>query len=247
MDAVGGDGWAEAFPWLVRTGRSWKLRELLAVAEHAHRNSALLMRALGRDDLARQAEWFAARARFDLDEPEAALLLYGLTRDLRELPWPGSFLDKALDGALSLSGAERGNVQVIHPQTGSLTIAAQYGFATEFLDYFAVVDDDGSACGRAARQRVQVVITDVTTDVGFGPHRDIAAASGFRAVQSTPLVDLSGRLVGVVSTHYPGPYCPSERDLRVLRRYGELVGAAMTGRSGAVPRPVDGRPRSGTA
>src|SRR5262245_12197245 len=149
MDALGGDGWSQVFPWLVRTGKSWKLRELLAEAEHAHRNSALLMRALGRDDLARQAEWFAARVRFDLDEPEAAQLLYGLTRDLRELHWPGSLLDKALDGALSLSGAERGNVQVVHPETGSLTIAAQHGFGTEFLDYFAVVDDDGSACGRA--------------------------------------------------------------------------------------------------
>ena len=49
----------------------------------------------------------------------------------------------------------------------------------------------------APRHGAQLVISDVTTDPGFGPHREIAAASGFRAVQSTPLIDEAGRLVGV--------------------------------------------------
>jgi hypothetical protein len=41
-------------------------------------------------------------------------------------------------------------------------------------------------------------------------HRDIAAAV-FRAVQSTPLIERNGCLLGVVSTRYPRPYCPSRR------------------------------------
>jgi GAF domain-containing protein len=116
------------------------------------------------------------------------------------------------------------------PETGSLTIAAQYGFGAEFLDYFAVVDDAGTACGRAAANRAQIVIADVGADPCFEPHRDMAAASGFRAVQSTPLLDLAGRLVGVISTHYPRPYQPSGRDLMILKRYGELVGETMATR-----------------
>jgi len=227
MDAVSGDRWAQAFPWLARTGRSLRLRELLAVAEAVHRDSAVLMRSLGKEDLARQAEMFAARVRFDLDDPVAAQRLYGLARDLREPSSRGSLLDKVLEGALALSRAERGNVQILDPETGSLTIAAQHGFGAEFLDYFAVVDDAGAACGRAAAKRAQIVIADVGADPGFEPHRDIAAASGFRAVQSTPLLDLAGRLVGVISTHYPRPYHPSGRDLMILKRYGELVGEAM--------------------
>jgi hypothetical protein len=235
MDAVDVGAWSEAFPWLVETGKSRRLRALLAEAERAHRESARLMRSLGKIDLARRAERFAARVRFDLDEPKAARGLYSLGRDLREAHGPGSLLGRALEAALSVSAADRGNIQILSPVTGSLRIVAQYGFGTEFLEYFAQVDDRGSACGRAARERAQIVIADVHLDPGFAPHRGIAAASGFRAVQSTPLVDLSGRMVGVVSTHYGRPYRPSDRDLRILNRIGELVGEAVTSHPAATP------------
>ena len=42
---------------------------------------------------------------------------------------------------------------------------------------------------RRRRQRPErLIVEDVETDPGFGPHRPIAAAAGFRAVQSTPLL-----------------------------------------------------------
>jgi GAF domain-containing protein len=200
------------------------------------------MRALGRADLAQRADKFAAWIRFDLDEPLAARRLYTVTRDLREVPRLGSLAGKALDGALSLAGADLGNIQILDPVTGSLRIIAQSGFGAEFLDHFAAVDDDRSACGRAAKERAQTVIVDVNADEGFAPHRDIAAASGFRAVQSTPLVDQAGRLVGVVSTHYPRPHSPSELDLQLLRRYGEVVGQAMSDHLSSSPHYRRGRP-----
>jgi hypothetical protein len=151
---------------------------------------------------------------------------------------------KVLEGALSLSGADRGNVQLLDPAAGSLVIVAEHGFGAEFLDYFAVVDDDRSACGRAARRQAQTVIVDVTTDPGFAPHRAIAAASGFRAVQSTPLIDRAGHLIGVVSTHYRCPHYLRKRDRQVMKRYGELAGqvvadcltASPNGRAGDRPR-----------
>ena len=229
VDVLGGNShqWSEAFPWLARTNQSRALRRLLEEAETVHRRSADRMRALGRADLAQRADKFAAWVRFDLDEPLAARRLYAVTRDLREAPRLGSLFGKALDGALSLARADRGNIQILDPATGSLRIAAQRGFGAEFLDYFAAVDDDRSACGRAARGCAQTVIADVNADESFAPHRDIAAASGFRAVQSTPLIDQAGRLLGVVSTHYPRPCSPSALDLQLLSRYGELVGQAM--------------------
>lgn len=136
-------------------------------------------------------------------------------------------LGDGLEDALSLLRADRGNVQIVDPVSGSLRIVVQAGFSDEFLEYFAVVDDNGSACGRAARRLTQIVIADVDTDPGFAPHREIAAASGFRAVLSTPLVDLRGRLVGVLSTHYPTPYRPPVRDLELMKRFGQLIGQAI--------------------
>ena len=88
---------------------------------------------------------------------------------------------------------------------------------------------------RAARRHTQTVIADVTTDPGFASHRAIVAASGFRAVQSTALLDREGRLVGVVSTHYPHPryWLPRERGL--MQRYGELAGWFVADRVTASP------------
>jgi CRP-like cAMP-binding protein len=45
------------------------------------------------------------------------------------------------------------------------------GFSAEFLQCFAVVSDDSSACG-AARDLAQVVIADVREDPRFAAHRD---------------------------------------------------------------------------
>jgi hypothetical protein len=73
----------------------------------------------------------------------------------------------------------------------------------------------------------------VICDPGFAPHRVIAAASGFRAVQSTPLVDQAGRVVGVVSTHYARPYAPSARDMQIIKRYAGLIGQVLASRAAA--------------
>jgi len=136
-------------------------------------------------------------------------------------------INEGLEDALSVLRADRGNVQIVDPASGSLRIAAQAGFSDEFLEYFAIVDEDGSACGRAARHLAQTVIVDVNTDPGFTPHREIAAATGFRAVNSTPLLDLRGHLVGVLSTHYPSPYRPPNADLELMKRLGQLIGQAI--------------------
>jgi GAF domain-containing protein len=136
-------------------------------------------------------------------------------------------IDEGLGDALSLLRADRGDVQIVDRASGSLRVAAHAGLSDEFLEYFAIVDDDGSACGRAARDLAQTVIADVNTDPRFAPHREIAAAAGFRAVNSTPLLDLRGRLVGVLSTHYPRPYRPPNADLELMKRLGELIGQAI--------------------
>jgi len=139
-----------------------------------------------------------------------------------------------------------GIVQLADPATGELKIVAQRGFGPEFVEYFAAVTDDRSACGRAAQRRAQVVIADVTTDPGFAPHRDIALASGFRAVQSTPLVNRAGHLIGMLSTHYPRPTTPPRRDLQIISRFGALAGESLS--TALTAAQADGLPpRTGPA
>jgi signal transduction histidine kinase len=68
------------------------------------------------------------------------------------------------------------------------------------------------------RSGERVVIEDVTTSPVFAgtPALDVLLAAGVRAVQSTPLADRSGRLAGMLSTHYRAPRRPADRDLHVL-------------------------------
>ena len=127
--------------------------------------------------------------------------------------------------ALPLPNASR-------PVIAPLRLVTQAGFGPEFLDYFAVVEDVHSACGRAARQGAQTAVGDVRADPGFRPHREIAAAAGFRAVQSTPLVDYAGHLIGMVSTHFRRPHRPSDRDLRIMELYADFAGEALTAHLG---------------
>jgi GAF domain-containing protein len=141
-------------------------------------------------------------------------------------------LYEVLDATIELQGADFGNIQLYDRETRTLGIVAQRGFRKEFLDYFARVDaGDGSACGAALKQRSRKIIEDVNLDPDFEPHRHIAASAGFRAVQSTPLVDHSrGEPVGMLSTHFPSPGRPSDRDLRLTDLCAHLAGDVIARR-----------------
>jgi len=220
-------------------GQSRNLPAAVEQAEAAYQDAAGQLPPVTAAMLARRARHFAAGVRLGLEEPQAIRRLHGLTGGLRAASSLGALLPEVLDGALALMGADFGNIQLRDPATGSLRIVTQSGFDTEFLDHFAVVDDDHSASGRAAIQGAQIVIADVATDPGFAPHREIAAASGFRAVQSTPMADFAGRLVGVVSTHSRRPHRPADLDLRVMELYADSAGQAIAGHLGT---PDDGDP-----
>ena len=204
------------------------LPEPLARAQAAYHDGTARLAPASADRLAQRVEHFASSVQFVLDDPDAARRLHALTKDLRTVPRLGTLLPQVLRGAMALVGGDFGNIQIVDPATGSLRLVTQAGFGPEFLEYFAVVEDVHSTCGRAARQGAQTAVADVRADPGFTPHREIAAAAGFRAVQSTPLVDYAGHLIGMVSTHFQRPHRPSDRDLRIMELYADFAGEAMT-------------------
>lgn len=204
-------------------------------------SSARTLRSSGYEAAAVKAEQMAAVARDNVEYPAAATRMYSLAGRLRDIARFGELLDAALDGAMTFLAADFGNIQLVHPRTNRLRIASQRGFGDAFLDYFAVVDDGQAACGTAASTRAQAVIVDVEADPSFAPHRAIAAASGFRAVQSTPLIDRAGRLRGVLSTHFVRPHRPAAHELRLTQTYARLVADAIAREP---ERSVDRRPSS---
>ncbi|MGG6296818.1 chemotaxis protein CheB [Leptolyngbya sp. AN02str] len=129
-------------------------------------------------------------------------------------------LNEVLDAAIALHQTEMGTVQLYDLQRGVLTVAAHRGFGSEFLDYLqAMAVNSNSSCYRAVQQRQRMMIEDVQIEPEYEPHRSIAATAGVRALQSTPLINRRGEILGVLSTYFQEPHRPSERELRMLDLY----------------------------
>ena len=126
-------------------------------------------------------------------------------------------LNDVLDAAIEITGAQMGNIQLLEGDV--LRITAQRGFDRPFLEFFASVHHAQAACGAALQRRERVIVDDVANSPIFvgTPALAVMIAAGARAVQSTPLVSRSGRVLGMFSTHYQrAPQQPTERALRLL-------------------------------
>jgi two-component sensor histidine kinase/integral membrane sensor domain MASE1 len=127
-------------------------------------------------------------------------------------------LNEVVNTAITISGADKGNVQLIDQASGALTIAAQRGFEEPFLMFFESVRDEAAACAAAMRSGERVIVEDVTlSEIFLGqPSQKVLLEAGVRAVISTPLTSSTGNLLGMVSTHFARPHRPSERQLHLI-------------------------------
>ncbi|MBS1935480.1 MAG: hypothetical protein JST96_15880, partial [Bacteroidetes bacterium] len=115
-------------------------------------------------------------------------------------------LEEILATSMQLMEADFGNIQFFFPETNTLHIVAYKGFEKEFLDFFQEVSgEDNTACGRAFRERKQIVISDTYEEPSFHPFLEIAEKAGFRAVESTPLYENNEAPLGMISTHFRTP------------------------------------------
>jgi GAF domain-containing protein len=159
-------------------------------------------------------------------------------------------VDHALHAAITLHNAQFGNIQLLDLASRTLAICCQRGFGVEFLDTFRTVSiDDPSACGRALRDNISVIVHDVEQDESYAPFRAIAATAGYRGVQSTPAVSSDGKIVGVISTHFREPHTPTRLEMQIVRLYGRGLADTIVSRYPdmgalrALPLKADGHVR----
>ncbi|MCC6587982.1 MAG: PAS domain S-box protein [Bryobacterales bacterium] len=126
-------------------------------------------------------------------------------------------LQEILAAAADLTGAAKGNVQIYDRENQSLRMAVWQGFGEPFLSRFR---DEGSAvvCDLAARRAERLIWEDVAADPLLQGTKDleIILGDGIRAIQSTPMLSLDGRVLGLLNTHYGAPHRLSEKELRYL-------------------------------
>jgi hypothetical protein len=110
----------------------------------------------------------------------------------------GALYKRVLDAAIDLMSADMGSMQVFHPEQGELRLLAERGSHPESAAYWEWVRlDSGSTCGMALSAGCRVVVRDIETCEAMVGTADLDAyrRSGIRAVQSTPLMARSGRLL----------------------------------------------------
>jgi PAS domain S-box-containing protein len=175
-----------------------------------------------RRELARLEREVAAREQAlsaTSEEAQGLLRLHEFSARLLGINGLQPLLEEVLDATMALHGAEFGVMQKLDPVTGGLLIVAQRNLPEAYVTHFARVHDDSSVCGRAMGKRERVIVEDVSKDAHYAPHWAIAAASGYRAVQSTPLISRKGELLGVISTHFRQPRHFSATVLRFTDLY----------------------------
>ena len=112
-----------------------------------------------------------------------------------------------LAAAMDRASTDRGTVQLLDPVYHRLTLEDHNGFDPAFVDFFSYVDDAGSACADALRNRRQTLVAEIGTSPVFTePARAVVSTSGVRSVISTPLRDHRATVRGIVSVHYSWPH-----------------------------------------
>jgi len=132
-----------------------------------------------------------------------------LKHDLRQA------IDEILAGAIDLLGADMGTIRIWDSARGMLRI--ERGFKRENRDLQVPASD--SACERALRSGERIVIEDVEEDGPFAPFRQLARATGYRAIQATPILTRKGAPLGMLATHCRSPHKLAQQDLHLLDLY----------------------------
>ena len=141
-------------------------------------------------------------------------------------------IDSALRAAVQNTAASRGTLQLVCP--AGLQIVGQLGFDRPFLEFFAIVKArTPSCCDQALKLAQRIIVADVRTDPIFAGTEsgDVMLHAGSLACQSTPLLDHSDQVIGVLSTHYDGPHQPSSKELEIIDRVSQRASFWLGGRS----------------
>lgn len=163
-----------------------------------------------------------------------------------------SLLQEILQAAITVTNSDMGHIQLVGAER-TLRIQAQIGFAEPYLTFYSEVKAGSLACGSTLAKAERVVVEDIERSPIFRgtPALKVNLAAGVRAVQSTPLIDRTGSIIGILSTHYRRPTLPTERDLRLIdllaRQAADLIGKirsdeALRQREAELEMILDGTP-----
>jgi signal transduction histidine kinase len=149
-------------------------------------------------------------------------LLHRLSIELIQEDGLAGLYKKIVQAAVTIMRSQFGTIQMLYPdgQTiGKLRLLAASGFSADAEKYWEwVYQHTYSSCGEVLRTGKRVIIPDYAKcEFMQGAETlPIFLEGGVYAAQSTPLYSRTGKLLGMISTHWRHVHNPPERHLRLL-------------------------------
>jgi len=151
-----------------------------------------------------------------------ARLLHQLSIELIQEDGTAGLYKKIVEAAVAIMRSQYASMQMLYPDPGNvgrLRLLASSGFSQEAEKFWEWVHrNTGSSCGAALRAQRRVVIPDFSTCdfMQNMPTLPLFLEAGIFSAQSTPLYSRSGKLLGMISTHWNFPHTPPQRHLDLL-------------------------------
>jgi len=129
-----------------------------------------------------------------------------------------SCLEEILDVAIEITGADKGNIQLLNGDSETLRLVTQTGFDNPFVELFECAHNEDSACGVALKSKHRVVVENIDNSEIYAGKPSLQAMheADVLAVESVPLVSSEGNALGIISTHFSHAHRPSEQELRLM-------------------------------
>ncbi len=123
-----------------------------------------------------------------------------------------------LSVAIALTHSDAGSVQILDDATQDLLLLATQGLDHTMTDHFYRINvSSNTPCGIALRTGERSFADfDVLASQDPDDSLRVFVEGGLLSAQSTPLITRSGRVIGIVSTHWRDHHRPTERELRFL-------------------------------
>jgi signal transduction histidine kinase len=124
------------------------------------------------------------------------------------------------------------SVVLLDPNGTELQEAIAPSLAAEFNDAVRgwPLHRVGGPCVMAARDNTQVIMADVASDTRWrNGWRSLAQKHGLRSCWSTPIVSLSGRVLGTFALYQREPGSPNPPQLELIEQFTHIASIAIEG------------------
>ena len=172
----------------------------------------------------KQAEEELRKSRFQLvDDLTDIKLFQSIGTDFLRQNDKQALYEKIVDVATQIMHSQFASMQMLQYENdcnGELHLLAYRGFTPEAAELWRTVgmNSKGSTCGEALRAVRRIIVSDVEKcDYMQGTASlEMFRKNRIRACQTTPLLSQSGKLIGMISTHWSQPHQTTERELSIF-------------------------------